>query len=92
MVRFKQASGITKVVILVLLIYMATSLLNLRGQIQETQQQSVMIQAKIADIQLENQKMSEAIENSEDPEVLERVARENGYVKQGETLYMDIAG
>ena len=51
-----------------------------------------MIQAKIADIQLENQKMSEAIENSEDPEVLERVARENGYVKQGETLYMDIAG
>ena len=92
MVRFKQASGITKVIILVLLIYMATSLLNLRGQIQETQQQSVMIQAKIADIQLENQKMSEAIENSEDPEVLERVARENGYVKQGETLYMDIAG
>ena len=92
MVRFKQASGITKVVILVLLIYMDTSLLNLRGQIQETQQQSVMIQAKIADIQLENQKMSEAIENSEDPEVLERVARENGYVKQGETLYMDIAG
>ena len=47
--RLKRASLLTKLVITVLLIYMATSLLDL-------------------------------------------VAREKGYVKQGETLYIDVAG
>lgn len=90
--RFKRAGSITKIIILSLLIYMTTSLLNLRGQIQETQQEQALLQIHISNMSMENQKMSDAIENSEDPEVLERVAREHGYVKQGETLYVDIAG
>ena len=39
-----------------------------------------------------NQELRDAIENSDDPDTLERVAREKGYVKQGETLYIDVAG
>ncbi len=42
--------------------------------------------------QLANQQLQEAIDNSDDPDTLERVARERGYVKQGETLYSDVAG
>lgn len=41
---------------------------------------------------LANQQLEDAIENSDDPETLERVAREKGYVKEGETLYIDVAG
>ena len=41
---------------------------------------------------LANQELRDAIENSDDPDTLERVAREKGYVKQGETLYIDVAG
>lgn len=37
MIRTKKAGLLTKVVVLALLIYMATALLNLQGQIQEAQ-------------------------------------------------------
>ena len=81
--RLKRASLLTKLVITVLLIYMATSLLDLWGQIQSAQSQRE---------ELANQELRDAIENSDDPDTLERVAREKGYVKQGETLYIDVAG
>ena len=32
-----------------------------------------------------------AVEHRDDPEMLEQMAREKGYVKQGETLYIDVA-
>ena len=47
---------------------------------------------QVEDQRLANQELQEAIDNSDDPETLERVARELGYVKQGETLYSDVAG
>ena len=37
--RFKRAGFLTKIVVLALLIYMATSLLDLRGQIQTIQEE-----------------------------------------------------
>ena len=55
--RFKRAGFLTKIVVLALLVYMATSLLDLRSQIQ----------------------------------MLEQVARDKGFVKQNEELYIDIA-
>ena len=71
---------------------MATSLLDLRAQIQLTEQQQRELSSEVTEIQMNNQDMSDAIENRDDPEMLERVAREKGYVKQGETLYMDVTG
>jgi cell division protein FtsB len=41
--------------------------------------------------QLENQKLADAIANSDNPEMLERVARDRGYVEKGETLFVDVA-
>ncbi|MGE4276392.1 MAG: septum formation initiator family protein [Lawsonibacter sp.] len=89
--RLKRAGFLTKIVVLALLIYMATSLLDLRGQIQATQGQRDTLAQQVADQRLENQKLADAIENSDDPEMLEQVARDKGYVKQGEILYFDVA-
>ena len=89
--RFKQAGFLTKIVVLALLIYMTTSLLDLRGQIQATQSQRDTLAQQVADQRLENQELADAIENSDDPEMLERVAREKGYVKQNELLFYDVA-
>lgn len=89
--RFKRAGFLTKIVVLALLIYMATSLLDLRGQIQATQSQRDTLVQQVADQRLENQALAEAIEHSEDPEMLEQVAREKGYVKQDEILIFDVA-
>ena len=46
---------------------------------------------QVADQRLENQELADAIEHSDDPEMLERVAREKGYVKQNEVLFFDVA-
>ena len=89
--RFKRAGFLTKIIVLALLIYMATSLLEMRGQLQSVQQERDILAQQVADQRLENQELSEAIENSDDPEVLEEVARDRGYVKQDEVLYIDVA-
>ena len=89
--HFKRAGLITKVVIMVLMIYMTISLLNLRTQIQAAQDQRDLLAEQVAAQRLDNQQLVEAIENSDDPEMLESVAREKGYVKPGETLYVDVA-
>lgn len=89
--KLKRAGFLTKVVILVLLVYMATSLIHLRGQITEAQQQKETLSHQVETQKQENKELSEAIDNKDDPDMLERVAREKGYVKQGETLYVDVA-
>ena len=89
--RFKHASFLTKIVVLVLLIYLATSLLDLRGQIQSLQGELDGKEQQVADLRQENEEKSYAIENSDDPEVIEEVAREKGYQDKDAVLYIDVA-
>lgn len=91
MVRFKRAGIVTKVVVLVLLIYMATSLMDLRGKIQSVEEQRDALAQQVANQQLRNQELQDAIENSNDPDMMEQVARDKGFVRQGEELYVDVA-
>lgn len=88
--RFKRAGFLTKIVVLVLLIYMATSLLGLRGQIKSVQNQKDILVQQISNQKLENQALTEAIGHSSDPEMLEQVARQKGYVNQDEILFYDV--
>ncbi len=90
--RLKRAGILTKLIVLGLIIYMATSLLDLRGQIQQTELVRNQLQANISVLELENQRMIEAIEHSDELSVMEQAARDEGFVKKGETLYVDIAG
>lgn len=89
--RFKRAGFLTKIVVLVLLIYMVTSLLDLRGQIQSVQDERDGLAQQVTAQQLENQKLADAIAHSDDPEMLEQVARDKGFVKEGEDLFVDVA-
>lgn len=89
--RFKRTGLITKIIVLALMVYMASALLNLHGQIQSVQDQRSLLSAQVDKQRMDNQQLSEAIENSDDPDMLESVARDKGYVKPGETLYVDIA-
>ena len=89
--QFKRAGLVTKVAIVVLMIYMTIALLDLRTQIQTAQDQKDILAAQGVAKKLDNQQLTEAIENSDDPAMLESVARDKGYVKPGETLYVDVA-
>ena len=89
--RLKRAGLLTKLVVVVLLVYLATSLLDLRGQIQTVQEEREALEQQVEEQRLANQQLQDAIENSDDPDMLESVARDKGYVKSGETLYIDVA-
>lgn len=88
---FKRAGFLTKIVVLVLLIYMALSLIEIRGKIQGVQLQRDDLSRQVTDQRLENQKLADAIANSDDPEMQEQVARDRGYVEKDETLFIDVA-
>ena len=89
--KLKQAGFLTKIVILALMIYMAISLLDMQNQLQETRALKEALEKQVASQQIENQRLADAVENSDDPAMMEQVAREKGYVKQGEVLYIDVA-
>lgn len=88
---FKRAGFLTKIVVLILLIYMALSLIEIRGKIQSVQLQRDDLARQVTDQRLENQKLADAIANSDDPEMQEQVARDRGYVQKDETLFVDVA-
>ena len=89
--KVKKAGFLTKIVVLALLIYMATSLLDLRSQLQSNQEEQAALSAQVAALTQENTQLADAIDNRDDPEVLEDVARSKGFVKAGEKLFIDVA-
>ena len=89
--RFKRAGFLTKIVVLALLIYMATALLNLRTQLQTHLEQKETLSFQVEQLAQENTRLADAIENKDDPDVLEAVARDKGFVKAGEKLFVDVA-
>lgn len=89
--RFKRAGFLTKIVVLALLIYMATSLLDLRGQIQAAAERRDALAQQVADQKLKNQELAAAIEHSDDPEVQEKVLEDKGFVKEDQILFKDIS-
>ncbi len=89
--KLKPAGFLTKIVVLVLIIYLATSLLNLRGQIQAVEAERESLSQEVEDQRLRNQLISDAVNNSDDPDTLEQVARDKGYVKKDEILIYDVA-
>lgn len=91
MVKFKRAGFLTKIVVLALLIYLVTSVLDMRGRIQAVEEQRGELTKQVADQKLENQALEDAIANSDDPETLTQVARDKGLVEQGVELFIDVA-
>ena len=86
--QIKKAGFLTKIVVLALLIYMATSLLNLRAQLQTNLEERDALAAQAEQLDRENTRLADTIENKDDPDVLEAVARDKGFVKAGEKLFV----
>ena len=89
--KTKKAGLITKIVVAVLLVYMAVTLLDLRTRIQTAQGELDQLTRQVTAQTQENAELSDALANSGDPEVLERVAREKGYVMDGERIMVDVS-
>ena len=90
--KFKKTGFLTKLVLLALFILLAVRLLDVRAKIQSGEQEQSQLTHQVAQIKQENAQLSNAIENKDDPGVLESVARDKGYVKTDEKLFVDVAG
>ena len=85
-VKTKKASLLTKLVVLALLIGAATGLLNLRQQILTAQ--SDLAEAQVAAQKQVNADLSDAVENSDDPDRQADIARGKlGLVEPGEYIF-----
>ena len=76
MFRTKRAGLLTKVVILILLIYMATALLNLQGQIRQLQGQKESLDRQVAQQAQLNADLADGVANPDDPERVADIARD----------------
>ncbi len=90
--KFKKTGFLTKLVLLALFIVLAVRLLDVRAKIQSGEQEQSRLTHQVAQVKQENSQLSDAIANKDDPGVLESVARDKGYVKTDEKLFVDVAG
>lgn len=85
-----KASFITKIVILIMIVYLSITLLNLRGSIQSASANLAKLQAQTAAQAAENAALEEDIENGDNPETILEIAKEKlGLVESGEVVFYD---
>lgn len=89
MVRTKKAGLLTKVVVLALLIYMATALLNLQSQLKTTRAEQESLSRQVAAQTQTNADLADAVADPDDPDRIADIARDKlGLVAPGERVYV----
>lgn len=89
-VKTTKASLITKSVILILIVYLAITLLNLRTRIQTANQDYAAIQNQVVVQNAKNAVLEEHIRNSDDKETVLEIAKEKlGLVEEDEVVFYD---
>lgn len=90
-IKFKKSSFITKLVIMILLVYAMVTLIYLQRQLSEKQHEREVLEAQITQVQQANAELSEDIAALGTEEGIEAVAREKlGLVSEGEITFFDI--
>ena len=89
--RFKRSSLLTKVLILVVVVYATVTLVSLQNQVLDKQEEAQTLQTEIEAARQENLRLDQAIENLDTDEGVEAVARQKlGLVSKGEIVFYDI--
>ncbi|WP_297719793.1 cell division protein FtsL [Intestinimonas sp.] len=87
MPKTKKAGLLTKLVILALLIYLATSLLDLQSRIRQTQAERDTLSRQVAEQAQVNADLAEDVANPDDPDRIADIARDKlGLVVPGEKV------
>ena len=87
MPKTKKAGLLAKLVILALLIYLATSLLNLQSRIRQTQAERGALSRQVAEQTQVNADLAEDVANPDDPDRIADIARDKlGLVVPGEKV------
>ena len=88
--KFKRAGIITKVVILILLVYMAILLLSVRTQIRSAEADLRALQTQVDEQTATNASLAADIANRNDPDTVLAIAKERmRLVESGEIIFYD---
>lgn len=91
MVKTKKAGILTKIVILGLLVYLATVLLSLNGQIAAAEAERDAMQLQVDQQIQSNADLAEDVALADDPQKQEDIARDKlGLVVPGEKVFIDV--
>lgn len=83
----RPGSKLTAIILLALFLGIGIQFLNMYAKLQEAQAEQEVYAAKLEDLQETNAKLAEDIANSQDPELIEEVAREDlGMTVPGEKI------
>jgi len=89
--RFKRSSLLTKILILVLVVYATVTLVSLQSQVTEKEAEAQALQGSIEAAKQENLRLEQAIEALDTDEGVEDVARQKlGWVSEGEIVFYDM--
>ena len=89
--RFKRSSLLSKILILVLVVYATVTLVSLQSQVTEKEAEAQALQSDITAAKQENLRLEQAIDALDTDEGVAAVAREKlGWVADGEIVFYDI--
>lgn len=87
--KLRKTGVITIIVIAILIVYATITLTDLRGRIDDAEINRQQLQQQVSAETAENDELRHAVENSEDDEVIEGIARDKlGMVMPGEKVFI----
>lgn len=90
--KFKKAGLLTKLLILVMVVYAAYNIATVQANIADARQNLSSLTQEVEDAQQVNARLNYEIEHKDDPETIEQIARAKlGLVKPGEKIFFDIS-
>ena len=89
--RFKRSSLLTKLLILVMVVYATVTLVSLQKQVTEKNAEAEQLKSSIEAAKQENLRLEQAIEDLDTDEGVAAVARQKlGLVAKGEIVFFDV--
>ena len=91
-VKKKRKSILLRIAVFALAVYLVGSLVNLQLDISASQKKLDSVNEQIREETLKNEDLSALLDSGEDPEYIERMAREMGYVYPDEQVIVAVNG
>jgi len=89
--RFKRSSLLTKILILVLVVYATVTLVSLEGQVAEKNAEAEALESSIESARQDNLRLEQAIETLDTDEgVIDAARQKLGWVAEGEIVFYDM--
>lgn len=88
--KLKKAGLITKIVVVILVVYAAARLISIHSQIEEAKEVQGKLNQQVESMETANAEMEYSLENSEDEDVIAGIARDKlGMAYPDEEIYSE---